>query len=120
MLTQSGHTMLPFGGCIPATCLVGVTQRVYDNVRWLGARQPNKTEGAMAPQIPRVEIYAPDTLAVMNQAFMPIWKILSADDPFRNYDLDSDLRVAIRQKLMDLVADGVTNPVRLQNLAVES
>ena len=74
----------------------------------------------MTPQIPRVDIYDPQTLAVMDQAFTAIWKVLRADDPFRDYRQDGELRLAIGKKLMDLVADGVTDPVRLRNLAVES
>ena len=44
----------------------------------------------------------------MDQAFAAIWNVLRADDPFRHYANDSELRVTIGQKLMDLVADGVT------------
>ena len=74
----------------------------------------------MTQQIPRVDIYDPKTLAVMDQALTAIWKVLRADDPFRDYGRDSELRIAIGRKLMDLVADGVTDPVRLRNLTVES
>jgi hypothetical protein len=74
----------------------------------------------MTQQIPRVDIYDPKTLAVMDQALTAIWKVLRADDPFRDYGRDSELRIAIGRKLMDLVADGVTDPVRLRNLTVKS
>jgi len=74
----------------------------------------------MTQQIPRVDIYDPKTLAVMDQAFTAIWKVLRADDPFRDYGQDGELRLDIGQKLMDLAADGVTDPVRLRNLTVES
>ena len=74
----------------------------------------------MTPQIPRVDIYDPKTLAVMDQALTAIWKVLRADDPFRDYGQDGELRLAIGQKLMDLAADGVTDPVRPRNLTVES
>ena len=74
----------------------------------------------MTPQIPRVDIYDPQTLAVMDEAFTAIWKVLRADDPFRDYGQDGELRLDIGQKLMDLAADGVTDPVRLRNLTVES
>jgi hypothetical protein len=77
-------------------------------------------EAAMTPQIPRVDIYDPQALAAMDQAFTAIWKVLRADDPFRDYSQDSKLRVAIGHKLMNLVADGVTDLVRLRNLTVES
>ena len=74
----------------------------------------------MASQNPRPHIYDPKTLAVMDHAFAAIWHVLRADDPFRDYTNDSELRIAIGHKLMDLVANGVTDPNRLRNLTVES
>ena len=65
----------------------------------------------------RADIYG---LAVMDQAFAAIWNVLRAADPFRDSYNDSELRVAIGHKLMDLVADGVTDPLRLRKLTVES
>jgi hypothetical protein len=62
----------------------------------------------------------PKTLEVMDQAFAAIWKVLKAGDPFRDYAKDDELRIAVGQKLLNLVADGVTNPVRLRQLTVES
>ena len=41
-------------------------------------------------------------------------------DPFRDYANDSELRLAIGRKLLNLVADGVTDPSRLRHLAVKS
>jgi hypothetical protein len=41
---------------------------------------------------------------VMDQAFAAIWNILRADDPFRDYANDSELRIAIGHKLMELMA----------------
>jgi hypothetical protein len=66
------------------------------------------------------DIYDPKTLAVMDQAFAAIWRVLRADDPFRDYANDSELRIAIGHKLMNLVADGVTDPNRLRQLTLES
>ena len=74
----------------------------------------------MISQNPRPDIYDPKTLAVMDQAFAGIWHVLRTDDPFRDYANDSELRIAIGHKLMDLVADGVTDPVRLRHLTVAS
>jgi hypothetical protein len=56
----------------------------------------------------------------MDQAFAAIWNVLRADDPFRDYANDSELRIAIGHKLMNLVADGVTDPSRLRHLTIES
>jgi hypothetical protein len=74
----------------------------------------------MTSQNPQPDIYDPNTLAVMDQAFAAIWNVLRADDPFRDYVHDSELRLAIGHKLLNLVADGVTDPVRLRKLTVES
>ena len=68
----------------------------------------------------RADIYDPKTLAAMDQAFAAVWRMLRADDPFRDYARDSELRIAIGKKLLNLVADGVTDPLRLRNLTVQS
>ena len=74
----------------------------------------------MTSQTPRIHLYAPKTLAVMDQALAAIWNVLRADDPFRDYANDSELRIAIGHKLMELVANGVTDPVRLGYLTLKS
>ena len=68
----------------------------------------------------RADIYDPKTLAAMDQAFAAVWHMLRANDPFRDYANDAELRMAIGKKLLNLVADGVTDPLRLRNLTVES
>ena len=73
----------------------------------------------MTSRTPRINLYAPKTLAVMDQAFAAIWNVLRADNPFRDYANDSELRIAIGHKLMNLVADGVTDPSRLRDLTVK-
>lgn len=74
----------------------------------------------MTSEIPRSDIYDPKTLAVMEQAFAAIWNILRADDPFRDYINDAELRISIGHKLMELVANGETDPVRLGYLTLKS
>ena len=74
----------------------------------------------MTCEIPRPDIYDPQTLAVMDQAFAAVWNILRADDPFRDYVKDAELRIAIGHKLMELVANGETDPVRLGYLTLKS
>jgi len=74
----------------------------------------------MAFQNPQSDIYDPKTLAVMDQAFAAIWYDVRADDPFRDYANDSELRIAIGKTLLNLVGDGVTDPNRLRRLTVES
>ena len=67
----------------------------------------------------RLDIYDPKTLASMDQAFAAIWHMLRADDRSRG-PTDIELRIAIGKKLLNLVAEGVTDPLRLRNLTVES
>jgi hypothetical protein len=74
----------------------------------------------MTSQNFRQDLYEPKKLAAMDQAFAAIWNVLRADDPFRDYARDSELRRVIGQKLLDLAADGVTDPVRLRRLTMES
>ena len=74
----------------------------------------------MASENTRPDIYDPKTLAVMDKASAAIWNIVRRDDPFRDYANDSELRIAIGHKLMELVADGVTDPVRLGYLTLKS
>jgi hypothetical protein len=56
----------------------------------------------------------------MDQAFAAIWNVLKADASFRDYAKDGELRIAVGQKLLNLVANGVTDPGRLRQLTVES
>jgi hypothetical protein len=64
--------------------------------------------------------YDPKTLAVMDRAFAAIWTAVKADDPFRNYAHDRELRLVIGAKLLNLVGDGIIDPIRLRQLTVES
>ena len=73
----------------------------------------------MTSQHSRQDLYEPRTLAAMDQAFAAIWKALRADYPFRDYARDSELRLIIGQKLLDLAANGETDPVRLRKLTVD-
>ena len=72
----------------------------------------------MAYRNPRLDVYDPKTLAVMDQAFAAVWAI--AHGPVHDYANDRELRIAVGQKLLNLVADGVTDPIRLRQLTIES
>ena len=61
----------------------------------------------MISQNPRLEIYDPKTLAAMDKAFHAVWQVLTTGDPFRDYANDSELRVTIGRRLMELVANGI-------------
>ena len=72
----------------------------------------------MASRNPRIDVYDPKTLAVMDLAFASIWATVRG--PVLDYTTDRELRMAVGQKLLNLVADGVTDPVRLRQLTVAS
>ena len=38
----------------------------------------------------RADIHDPKTLAAMDQAFAAVWRMLRADDPFRDYASDGE------------------------------
>lgn len=59
-------------------------------------------------------------LLALDQAFIDIWAVLKAHDPFHDWKKDSELRTALAEKLMALVAVGVTNPNELRRLALDS
>jgi hypothetical protein len=40
----------------------------------------------------RADIYDPKTLAAMDQAFAAVWHMLGADEPFRDYANDTELK----------------------------
>ena len=42
--------------------------------------------------------------------------MLRTDKPFRDYANDTQLKMAIGKKLLNLVVDGVNDPLRLRNL----
>jgi hypothetical protein len=77
-------------------------------------------EGAMYPQSPPINPYDPKTLDALREAFDATWVVLQTRDPFRDFERDSELRTALNQKLMMLVADGVTDPVELREWALEN
>ena len=74
----------------------------------------------MTSHDPRADIYNLKTLAAMDQAFAAAWRMLRKDERFRDNASDSVLRIAIGRKLLNLVANGVIDPLRLRNLTVKS
>ena len=64
--------------------------------------------------------YDPTTLAVMDRAFAAIWTAVKADDTVRNYAQDRELELVIGAKLLNLVGNGIIDPIRLRQLTVES
>jgi hypothetical protein len=58
-------------------------------------------------------------LANLMKAFELSWEVLRSHDPFRDLEKDDDLKLALRGKLLALAADGLTDPERLRELALE-
>jgi len=71
------------------------------------------------PQNPRLDLYDPKTLKALSQAFDSSWLMLQSCDPFRDFESDTELKTTLSLKLMALAADGVTDPVELQEWALE-
>ena len=74
----------------------------------------------MYPQNPQIDRYHPKTLDALGEALDATWVVLQARDPFRDLERAYELRTALSQKLMTLVADGVTDPIELREWALES
>lgn len=73
----------------------------------------------MCPLNPRIDLYDPKALEALGQAFDATWVVLQARDPFRDFLRDTELQDALSQKLMELAADGVTDPIELREWALE-
>ena len=73
----------------------------------------------MHSQSSPINPYGPKTLDALAEAFDATWAVLQARDPFRDFESDSELKTALNRKLMTLAADGVTDPIELQEWALE-
>jgi hypothetical protein len=67
-----------------------------------------------------LDVYRPETLVAIHEAFDASWTALRATDPFRNFANDGDLRALLCEKLFALAGDGVTDSGELRRLALES
>jgi hypothetical protein len=59
-------------------------------------------------------------LLIVKRVFFEVWTVIAAHEPYRDYTLDHDRRVALSWKLMALAAEGATEPGELRSLAIES
>jgi len=57
-------------------------------------------------------------LANLSKAFEATWEGLRARDSSRDVDAEDDLRLAVSGKLLELAAEGVTDPEEIRNRAV--
>jgi hypothetical protein len=54
------------------------------------------------------------------QAFESIWLVMRAHEPLLDEDRAKELGIEISRKLVELAADGVTDPAQLRRLTLES
>ena len=59
------------------------------------------------------------TTDALREAFEATWVVVQARDPFRDLESDFELRATLRQKLVALARDGVTDPIELREWALE-
>ena len=60
------------------------------------------------------KLYDPAASASIKAAFYEIWKALEAQHAFQGQPFETDLKVAIIRRLVELAADGMTNPEELK------
>ena len=60
------------------------------------------------------------TLANLSKAFEATWEVLHLRNPPRDAEAEDDLRLAVSGKLLQLAANGMTDPKELQNRVLES
>ena len=71
----------------------------------------------MSPQNPFDD---PKLLTELAQAFESIWLVMRAHEPLVDADRAKELSIEISRKLVELAADGVTDPAQLRRLTLES
>ena len=74
----------------------------------------------MAQRDPLSDLYDPEMLAVMEQAFNSTWAVLEAHDISHDQTKNDELRMALSRIIVALVAQGVTDPGWLRKMALES
>jgi hypothetical protein len=74
----------------------------------------------MSPQNPLPNFDDPKLLTALAQAFESTWMVMRAHEPLLDADRAKELGSEIRLKLVELAADGVTDPAQLRRLTLES
>ena len=64
--------------------------------------------------------YETSALANLSKAFEATWEVLHARHSSRDADAEDDLRLAVSGKLLELAADGLTDPEELRDRVLES
>jgi len=71
----------------------------------------------MSPQNPFDD---PKLVTELAQTFESIWLVMRAHEPLVDADRAKELSIEISRKLVELAADGVTDPAQLRRLTLES
>jgi len=71
----------------------------------------------MSPQNP---FDNPKLLIKLAQAFESVWLVMCAHEPLLDADRAKELSIEVSRKLVELAANGVTDPVQLRRLTLES
>jgi hypothetical protein len=71
----------------------------------------------MSPQNPFDD---PKLVTELAHTFESIWLVMRAHEPLLDADRAKELSIEISRKLVELAADGVTDPAQLRRLALES
>ena len=71
----------------------------------------------MSPQNPFDD---PKLVTELAQTFESIWLVMRAHEPLLDADRTKELSIEISRKLVELAADGVTDPAQLRRLTLES
>ena len=71
----------------------------------------------MSPQNPFDD---PKLVAELAQTFESIWLVMRAHEPLVDADRAKELGIEISRKLVELAADGVTDPAQRRRLTLES
>jgi hypothetical protein len=62
----------------------------------------------------------PKLVVELAQAFESVWLVMCAHEPLLEADRAKQLSIEISRKLVELAADGVTDPVQLRRLTLGS
>src|SRR4029078_8087685 len=73
----------------------------------------------MGSKNPPPTFYVSALRSRVKQAFDATWTALQARDPFRDFERDYELKATLRRKLMGLDVDGVTDPIKFREWALE-
>jgi hypothetical protein len=66
------------------------------------------------------QLYDNATLSTLNRVFTDVWMVLRADDSFRDWDKDDELKLTVAQRLRVLAASSVSDPDELRQKALQT